>query len=67
MLGVSISSSARFLLMLPLCLAVALVYKTTRMDNLQGLVAATGVLWITIVLSMYAVGIGLWLFFSLTA
>jgi len=54
-----------FLLMLPLCLSIAIVYKTTRCRNLRDVPVAALVLWVTIVAGMYAVGFGLWLAFEI--
>lgn len=51
----------RFLLMLPLCLSIAIVYKTIRLPDDRSLVPATVALWITIVLGMCAVGLALWI------
>jgi hypothetical protein len=50
--------------MLPLCLSIAIVYKTTRCERLRDVPAAVGVLWVTITLGMAAVGVGLWAVFS---
>jgi hypothetical protein len=55
----------RLVLMLPLCLSIAVVYKTTRCEDLSDVPKATLALWVTIVLGMFAVGVGLWLLFSL--
>ncbi|MGB0716541.1 MAG: hypothetical protein ACPGXK_11715 [Phycisphaerae bacterium] len=63
--GIALSSTQRFFMMLPLCLAVAIVYKTTRLERLQDVPKATAVLWVTIILAMYGVGTGLWLMFNL--
>lgn len=65
--GIRVSGVSRFLLMLPLCLAIALVYKATRLENLRQLPLAAGVLWITIVVVMYLVGIALWGMYTLLA
>lgn len=65
--GVALSSTQRFLMMLPLCLAVAIVYKTTRLERLKEVPLATAVLWVTIVVSMYSVGVGLWAMFNFFA
>jgi len=65
--GAPLGGSIRFLLMLPLCLSVAVVYKTTRMENLRRVPIASIVLWITIVLAMYGVGVGLWILFLIMA
>lgn len=51
----------RFLLMLPLCLSIAVVYKTIRLPDDRSLVSATAALWVTIVLGMCAVGLALWI------
>ncbi len=48
------------LLLLPLCLSIAVVYKTTRCAEVREIPVASLVLWVTIVLGMYAVGVGLW-------
>ncbi len=65
--GVQLTGFSRFLLMLPLCLSVAVVYKVTRIDNLREALAAAVVLWVTIVIGMIAVGVGLWLLFQIMA
>ncbi len=51
--------------MLPLCLSIAAVYKTTRLEDVRAIPAAALVLWVTIVLGMCAVGLGLWALFSI--
>ena len=48
------------LLLLPLCLSIAVVYKTTRCPDVRDIPVASLVLWVTIVVGMYAVGVGLW-------
>ena len=48
------------LLLLPLCLSIAVVYKTTRCPDVRDIPLASLVLWVTIVVGMYAVGVGLW-------
>ncbi len=63
--AMDLSGGQRFLLMLPLCLSVAIVYKTTRSESVREVPAAVLVLWVTILLGMYAVGFGLWATFSL--
>ena len=55
----------RLLMMLPLCLSIAIVYKTTRCDDVRELPKAVAGLLITIVLGMAAVGVGLWLLFQI--
>ncbi len=63
--AIELTGTQRFLLMLPLCLSVAVVYKTTRMKDIRAIPAAVLVLWATIVLAMCAVGVGLWALFSI--
>lgn len=62
--AVQVTGGQRFLLMLPLCLSVAIVYKTTRCASLRDVPVSALVLWVTIVLGMYAVGFGLWALYS---
>lgn len=57
----------RLLLLLPLCLAIAIVYKTTKCDRLRDVPLASVVLWITIVIGMYVVGVGLFVIYELMA
>ncbi len=49
------------LLLLPLSMSVAVVYKTSRCEHVRQIPLASLVLCVTIVLGMYAVGVGLWL------
>ena len=62
-----ISGGLRLVMMLPLCLSIAIVYKATRCEDLRELPVAVGGLLISIVLGMAAVGIGLWLLFQIMA
>ena len=62
---IELTGIQRFLLMLPLCLSIAVVYKTTRCRHLRNVPVAALVLWITIVAGMYVVGFGLWLAFEI--
>ena len=65
--GTQLTGVMRFLLMLPLCLSVAIVYKVTRIDNIREALSSAVVLWVTIVFGMIAVGVGLWLVFQIMA
>lgn len=56
----TISGVQHALLLLPLCLAIAVVYKTIRCANVREVPVAAGVLCVTILAGMYAVGVGLW-------
>lgn len=59
----ALSGISKVLLILPLCLSISIVYKATRLENLRELVSGVLGLWITIVVGMYSVGIGMWLLF----
>ncbi len=65
--GLDLAGIPRFPFMLPLCLSIAIVYKTARCNNLKELPVATLILWVTIVLGMVGVGVGLWAVFSILA
>lgn len=55
------------LLLGPLCLSIAVVYKTVRCADVREIPLASVVLWVTMILGMYAVGVGLWLLYLLVA
>jgi hypothetical protein len=57
----------RMVLLLPLCLAISIVYKTTKCERTREIPLASLVLWVTIVLGMYAVGVGLLVVYQLMA
>jgi len=59
------SGAGRMLLMLPLCLCVAIVYKAIRTERVEDIPKAVLQLWITILGGMCAVGLGLWALFEL--
>lgn len=63
--GIPLSGVQRLMLMLPLCLSIAIVYKTTRCDNLTQVPLAALALWVTIIIGMAGVGIGLWAAFEI--
>ena len=63
--AIELSGPQRLFMMLPLCLSVAIVYKTTRCTSLKEVPSSAILLWVTIVLSMLGVGVGLWLLFSI--
>jgi len=50
----------RTVMLLPLCLAIALVYKTIKCESLREVPLSSLILWVTVVAGMYAVGLGLW-------
>jgi len=55
------------LLLLPLSLSISIVYKAVRCTNVRDIPKAALALWVTIVVGMYAVAIGLWLLYRLFA
>lgn len=54
-------------LLLPLCLAISIVYKTIKCDNIREIPLASAVSWITIVVGMYVVGIALFVIYEIMA
>jgi hypothetical protein len=52
----TLSRWQQMILLLPLCLTIAVVYKTTKCENVRDIPMASLVSWITIVVGMYAVG-----------
>jgi len=65
--AISLSGGNRVLFFFPLCLGIAIVYKTLRCQSLRDVPVSTVILFVTIILGMYAVAIGLWALFSLLA
>ncbi len=65
--GIELTGMQRFVLMLPICLSIAIVYKTTRCEKLRDVPVAALILWVSIVAGMYAVGLGLWAVYSIAA
>ena len=51
-------------LLFPLCLAVSVVYKTTKCGNVRDIPLASVVSWITVVVGMYIVGMALLLLYE---
>lgn len=56
-----IESGSGLLLMLPLLVAVALVYKSIRVKDIRRLPLEVGVLMVYMVAGLTALGVGLWL------
>ncbi len=48
------------LMILPLCLSIALVYKSIKCETPREVLTAGLTLWVTIVVGMYVVGVALW-------
>jgi len=65
--SLQITGPQRLLLMLPLCLSIAVVYKTTRCEAVRDIPGSALVLWLTIVLGMLAVGFGFWVLYAILA
>ena len=57
----------RLLLLVPLCLSVSIVYKTTRCVRVRDIPLATLALWLTILGGMIGVGVLMWVAFLLLA
>ncbi len=64
---IPIVSWQKLAMLLPLCLAIAIVYKTTKCRELRDVPVASLVLWVTILVGMFAVGIGLLVAYNLFA
>ena len=65
--AIQLSGQQRLAMMLPLCLSIAIVYKTLRCEKTSQIFTASLILWCTIVVGMYGLGLGLWALFSVTA
>jgi hypothetical protein len=57
----------RALLLLPICLSIALVYKTIKCTHVGEIAVAALRLWGTIVAGMWAVAVTLWILYQLLA
>lgn len=64
---VILSKMQQMLLLLPLCLTVAVVYKTTKCKEVREIPLASIVSFVSIVVGMYAVGISLLLVYHWAA
>ncbi len=64
---VILSRPVHLLLLLPLCLAISIVYKTTKCETVREIPVAVLGSWLTIVISMYALGAGLLLLYEWAA
>jgi hypothetical protein len=54
----------QMLMLLPLCLAISVVYKTIKCPKVRDIPLAALVSFVTIVVGMYAVGIGLFVIYK---
>ena len=57
----------QLLLLFPLCLAVAVVYKATKLSDLRQLPRAAVITWVSIVVGMLGLGAGLYLLHRMVA
>lgn len=64
---VTLTRFQQMLMLVPLCLAVSVVYKTTKCERLQDVPWAALVSCITIIIGMYMVGIALMVLYNLVA
>lgn len=61
------SRLAGLLMLLPLCLAVSVVYKTIKIEDLRKVPAAVVASWFTIVGGMLAIGVSIYALYYLCA
>ena len=61
------SRLAGLLMLLPLCLAVSVVYKTIKIEELRKVPASVVASWFTIVGGMLAIGVSIYALYSLCA
>jgi hypothetical protein len=64
---VTLNGWQHLLLLCPLCLGISIVYKTLKCEKLGDVPLASVVLWVTMVVSMFALGFGIWLLFQFMA
>jgi hypothetical protein len=50
----------RAAMLLPLCLSISLVYKSIKCERLRDVPQASLVLWVTVIVGMYVVGLAMW-------
>lgn len=62
-----LSRLQQLLLILPLCLTVSVVYKTTKCAEVRDIPLAVVVNWLTIVAAMFAVGITVYFLYHFLA
>ena len=60
-----LSGWSRLALMLPLTAPIAVVYKAIKCPTVRGIPLASFTLWLTIVVCMYLVGVGLMVAYEL--
>ena len=64
---VTLNGWEQLFLLFPLCLALSIVYKATKLENVREVPIASLVTCITIIAGMFGVGLGLYLLHMLIA
>ena len=64
---VPLSGPVRAALLLPICLCIGVVYKTIKAPDVREIPKASLILWMTMVLGMWAVAFVLWVVYLLFA
>ncbi len=64
---VILTKTQQMLLLLPLCLCIAVVYKATKCESVREIALASLVSFVSIVVGMYAVGVSLLLLYQWAA
>ena len=57
---VTLGGWQKTIMLLPLCLSIAVVYKSIKCPALRDIPRTSLILWATILIGMYVVGIALW-------
>lgn len=61
---IMIEGRARLLMLLPLAMTIAVVYRTIRCDHVREVPMSAVVLFTEVVVGMFVIGIGLWALFQ---
>ncbi len=64
---IPLSGLQRAALLLPICLSISVVYRTIKTPNLRDILRTSLLLWLTIVVGLWAVALTLWVLYSLFA
>ncbi len=64
---IPLSGLQRAALLLPICLSISVVYRTIKTPNLRDIPRTSLMLWLTIVVGLWAVALTLWVLYSLFA
>jgi len=55
------------LLLLPLCLAVSVVYKTIKIEDLRQVPIAVAASWVTVIVSMFILSVAVYALYNVAA